>query len=66
MPFTILDKIACLKREIRMREHVYLARVERKQMTAFLADREIALMRAILSDYEAKHEAEKNKQTRLF
>lgn len=48
------DKIACLKREIKFRHHVYTRRVERGDMTPEHKDREIGIMRAILEDYEKK------------
>ena len=51
-PFTRDDKIGELRREIVMREHVYARQVERHAMTQDQADRGLAVMRAILADYE--------------
>ena len=44
------EKIAELTREIAMREQVYPRRVAEKKMTQAKADRQIAVMRAILED----------------
>jgi hypothetical protein len=49
---THADKIAELRREIRMRESVYPRRIAEKRMTPAEADRRIAILRAILLDYE--------------
>lgn len=46
------DKIRCLKREIAMRERAYPRWVEGGRMTQAEADREIAVMKAILHEYE--------------
>jgi hypothetical protein len=51
-PFSREDKIGGLRREVAMRQRVFARRVERGVMERADADREIALMRAILSDYE--------------
>jgi len=45
------EKRACLEREIKMRRKVYPRWVENQKMTQALADREIAVMEAILADY---------------
>ena len=45
------DKRRCLKREIAMRRSVYPGWVAKGRMTKALADREIAVMEAILADY---------------
>ena len=45
-------KIAALKRELHMRGRVYPHRVAEGRMTQADADREIAVMHAILADYE--------------
>ena len=44
-------KCAAIEREIKLRERVYPRRVAEKKMTQKQADREIAVMRAILADY---------------
>lgn len=48
------EKIACLKRELKFRHHVYARRVDRGDMKPEHRDREIGIMRAILEDYERK------------
>jgi len=45
------DKLACIEREIKFREFVYPRRIESGKMTKRIADREIAVMRAIKEDY---------------
>ena len=45
-------KISALKRELHMRGRVYPHRVAEGRMTQADADREIAVMQAILADYE--------------
>lgn len=52
-PITDADKIKCLKREIAMRENVYPSWVARGKMKQAAADREIAVLKAVLHDYEA-------------
>ena len=49
---TKADKIKCLKREIGFRKRVYKGRVDDGRMTQAESDREIAVMTAILHDYE--------------
>ena len=53
-PITLIDKIACLRRELALRRNVYPGRVLRRQMSQENADREMAVMTAILKDYEAQ------------
>jgi hypothetical protein len=48
------DKYRCAIREVKMRRHVYMSRVEQGRMTQEQADREIALMEAIAEDYQPK------------
>jgi len=48
-PVPIEAQIACVQREIRMREHVYPRRVAEQKMTQALADRELSTMRAVLA-----------------
>lgn len=46
--FSIDEQIACVEREIKMREHVYPRFVGQGKMAQEKADREIATMRAVL------------------
>lgn len=48
------DKIACLQREVKMRHRAYPRWVGQGRMTQAQADHEIAVMTAVLSDYEAQ------------
>jgi len=41
-------QIACVEREIKMREHVYSRRVQNKKMSQEKADYELQVMRAVL------------------
>ena len=52
MTITRAMKHACIKREIGPRNWVYPRRVAEGRMTQANADREIAVMQAILADYE--------------
>lgn len=54
MPFSVMEKVLELRREVRMRKQVYRGRVERRQMTQQEADRFLGLMESILADYEAE------------
>lgn len=57
---TPAQMIECARRELRMRESVYPDRVAKRRMTQAKADHEIAAMRAILRDLEARYpEAER-------
>lgn len=47
-PFTLKDQIAAVEREISMRNRVYFRRVGAGQMSLQYAEREIALMEAVL------------------
>ena len=49
--FTRAQKRACIERELKMRRRVYPRWVENGKMTQADADREIAVMEAILADY---------------
>lgn len=49
---SIEQQIACVRREIGFREHVYARRVSDGKMTQKLADRELAAMRAVLATLE--------------
>ena len=50
-PITPADKRACIERELRMRRRVYPRFVQNGKLTQAEADREIAVMEAILADY---------------
>jgi hypothetical protein len=49
----LLAEIACVKREVKLRESLYPRRVEADKMTRTSADKEIALMKAVLARLEA-------------
>lgn len=51
MNITHDDKRACIEREIKMRRRLYPRWVEKGTMTQAQADKEIAVMEAILADY---------------
>jgi hypothetical protein len=51
-PVPTEEKVAHLRREIAMRRHVYPGLVASRRMTQDKADRGIAVMEAILADYE--------------
>lgn len=44
---TLDEMIACVEREISMREHVYPRRIEQGRMKSDRADREIEIMKAV-------------------
>lgn len=52
-PISLADQIACVRREIGMRERVYPKWVAGGRMKQDAADREIAAMRAVLATLEA-------------
>ena len=52
--FTDEQKAACAEREARLRRQVYPNRVGVKRMSQQLADREIAIMDEIATEYRAK------------
>jgi hypothetical protein len=49
---TTADKLACAERELALRKNVYPRWVEQGRMSAGRAAREIALMQAIVLDYQ--------------
>ena len=49
---TNADKLACAKRELKFRQHIYAKRVEEGKMSAGKAAHEIACIEAIIEDYE--------------
>lgn len=50
---TLAEQVACVRREIAMRERVYPRQVGAGKMKQAAADREIAVMRAVLATVEA-------------
>jgi hypothetical protein len=54
---TLSDKIACVAREVRIRESVYPKWVAAGKMKQEAADREIAVMAAVLAGLEAERAA---------
>lgn len=63
--FTAKDKAECAEREVKQREWVYPRRVADGKMSQELANRQLALMKAIAADYRAAADAEDAKG-RLF
>jgi hypothetical protein len=53
------DKLRCIERELKYREHVYPRLVSAGKMTKTLMKREIELLQAIRADYEPRAQAEK-------
>lgn len=51
MTFSRQEKFKCVERELAIRRKVYAQRVRKGQMKEATADREIALMQAIMEDY---------------
>jgi len=53
-PLVPLDlQIACVEREIRMREQVYPRWIDQKKLRQATADRELAQMRAVLATLQS-------------
>lgn len=46
---SLVEQIACVEREIKLRERVYPRRIAARQMSKDLADRELERMRAVLA-----------------
>lgn len=46
-PIPLDEQIACVEREIKLRQRVYPRRVADRRMTQALADKQIALMEAV-------------------
>jgi hypothetical protein len=67
MTFTYAEKLAEARREVAMRKNVYPHHVARGKMTQEAADRHLAIMQEIVTDYEkavktlAEREAAKEK-----
>jgi hypothetical protein len=53
-PPTIDELVACAEREVRLREYVYPRRVAQRRMTQEKADKEIALMKAIVVELKRR------------
>lgn len=51
--FTAEQKLECLRRELRFRKRVYARKVEQGDMKAEFANEQIALVEAMIADYEA-------------
>ena len=56
-PISLEAQIDAVQREIWFREHVYPRRVAAGKMTTMLADRQLALMRAVLATLESLRRA---------
>jgi hypothetical protein len=54
---TDAEKLACARRELAFRRRVYPRFVSEGRMTAVEAEREIAMMAAIVGDYQAVADA---------
>ena len=52
-PVTIEEQVECVARELTLRRRVYARRVNEKQMTQALADKEIGRMEAVLETLRA-------------
>lgn len=59
MTFTAEQKRAAIERELKYRMRVYARRVLDGKMTKAKSDYELAIMEAILSDYQAQAEKER-------
>lgn len=66
MGFSTKDKLSCARRELEMRKMVYPRRVASGRMTSYQEAREIALMAAIVQDYERLVDDERSGQSDLF
>ncbi len=53
LSFTPKEKIASLERELALRRYVFPKRVESKKITQAFADKEIAIIEAIIADIKA-------------
>lgn len=56
---TTADKLACVEREITMRERVYPRWIDAGRMSKQKAAQEIAVMKAIAEDYRSASEKER-------
>lgn len=57
--FSNQEKLHAAMRELQMREHLYPAFIARGKLTEYQARYEIAVMRAIVADYQALTTAER-------
>lgn len=53
-PITNADKLACVKRELKLRREVYPRRIDAGKMSNDKAAWEIKVMEEIVRDYEAR------------
>ena len=51
MDYSIDDKIACISRELGMRQRVYKRQVQEGKMDLAMAEKEVGIMARILTDY---------------
>jgi hypothetical protein len=58
-PITNTEKLAELKRERAQRAHVYPRLIEAGKLTRENADRQAAILNAIIDDYEARAEVDR-------
>lgn len=52
-PISLVEQIACVEREIKMRQFVYPRRIAENRLTQKTADREIAHMTAVLATLQS-------------
>lgn len=64
-PVTSADKLACAERELIFRNNVYPRRVRAHLMSRDEADRQIAIMQAIIEDYRAAVERDQGTERLL-
>lgn len=57
--FTAQEKLQCVERELKQRRFVYPRRVDAGKMSKPLMDEQIALMEAIVADYEEMAKTER-------
>lgn len=58
-PFSDIDKLAEVKRELAQRRRVYPRLIEAGKMSPATADRQIAILESVQVDYEARVEGAK-------
>ena len=58
-PISNAEKLACAKRELQMRENVYPRWIAQNKIREDKARRELAIMRAIVEDYQKLADAER-------
>jgi hypothetical protein len=57
MEYTMDEKIACLSREVKMRQKVYPRQVQEGRIDAAMAKKELGIMVEILAEYQAQLDA---------